>query len=227
MGLGKSSVVGQVIMWAGNVASLSGEQEPVSGWLLCNGVALSKINAKYASLFNLIGGTYGSDVNNFNIPNLQDKFPMAVNGSFPLAATGGAATVAIDISNIVSHGHTTASFGVGDSGSSGHTHGSNSTGGAGVNHTHKAILPTKSMQQGSGGTTVTAYSATTGTLVNTVTTFGGTDIQNLSHNHTLTPSSVGSHAHTVSLAYHSGYASFTPAHNNMPPYTAVHYLIRY
>lgn len=227
MGLGKSSVVGQVIMWAGSISSLSGEQEPVSGWLLCNGAALSKINAKYTSLQNTIGGIYGSDVNNFNVPNLQGRFLIGVSGSYPLSSTGGAATVAIDISQITSHGHSTASFSLADSGAYGHNHGSNVTAGASANHTHRCILPSKAMTQGSGGTTVTAYSATAGTLVNTATTFGATDGVNFPHGHVLTPSTVGSHAHGVTVDYHAGVVSYTPAHNNMPPYAAVHYLIRY
>jgi microcystin-dependent protein len=220
MGLGKSSVVGQVIMWAGSLASISGEQEPVSGWVLCNGVALAK-TGKYASLFNAIGGTYGSDVSNFNVPNLQGRFPIGKSGTYALAATGGAETVTLSLSQIASHTHSTASFGTGSLGA--HTHGTNATATTAQNHTHRNILPTKVIQQGSSGSSINAYSTSTGTLVENSVQYGDITTHGKTHTHTVTPNTTGAHTHAVT----TGAAGSGGSHNNMPPFASVHFLIRY
>ncbi|MBR6625214.1 MAG: tail fiber protein, partial [Mailhella sp.] len=60
--------VGSVIAFAGNPSSAP------SGYLLCNGAAVSRTT--YASLFAAIGTTYGTGngSSTFNLPNLTDKF---------------------------------------------------------------------------------------------------------------------------------------------------------
>jgi len=46
------------------------------GWLACNGQSLAI--AAYATLFNLIGTTYGGDgVSTFNLPDLRGRVPLA------------------------------------------------------------------------------------------------------------------------------------------------------
>ena len=60
--------VGSVIAFAGNPSSAP------SGYLLCNGAAVSRTT--YAALFAAIGTTYGTGNGSttFNLPNLTDKF---------------------------------------------------------------------------------------------------------------------------------------------------------
>lgn len=60
--------VGSVIAFAGNPSSAP------SGYLLCNGAAVSRTT--YAALFDVIGTTYGTGngSSTFNLPNLADRF---------------------------------------------------------------------------------------------------------------------------------------------------------
>lgn len=77
---------GTIVMYAAGTAP--------SGWLICDGTAV--LRTTYASLFTLIGTTYGAGngTTTFNLPNLQTKFPR--QDTAHLGATGGATT----------HGHT-------------------------------------------------------------------------------------------------------------------------
>lgn len=59
------NVVGSVSMFAGSTAP--------TGWLLCNGAAVSRTT--YSDLFDIIGTTYGEGdgTTTFNLPNLKGK----------------------------------------------------------------------------------------------------------------------------------------------------------
>lgn len=70
-----------------------------AGWLLCDGSAVSRID--FGALFSVIGTYWGAGdgINTFNLPNLQDRFPVGANtlsfasrgGNIPL--TGGTAGI--------------------------------------------------------------------------------------------------------------------------------------
>jgi len=64
-----------------------------SGFLECNGSAVSR--STYATLFAIIGVTYGSGDGSttFNVPDFQDNVPVGKSGTKNLASTGGANTV--------------------------------------------------------------------------------------------------------------------------------------
>ena len=64
-----------------------------SGFLECNGAAVSR--STYATLFGIIGTTYGSGDGSttFNVPDLQDNVAVGKSGTKNLASTGGANTV--------------------------------------------------------------------------------------------------------------------------------------
>lgn len=55
----------------GTVLSFAGQTAP-NGYLLCNGASYKV--ADYPDLYAVIGNTYGGDTENFNVPNLVDKF---------------------------------------------------------------------------------------------------------------------------------------------------------
>jgi microcystin-dependent protein len=85
---------GMVSAWAGGAAP--------TGWLLCDGSSVA--TATYPDLFTAIGYAYGGAGANFNLPNLVDVF---VRGqSSQTAATGGANSKTLAISEIPSHTHT-------------------------------------------------------------------------------------------------------------------------
>jgi microcystin-dependent protein len=64
-----------------------------SGFLECNGSAVSR--STYATLFGIIGTTYGSGDGSttFNVPDLQDNVAIGKSGTKNIGSTGGANTV--------------------------------------------------------------------------------------------------------------------------------------
>ena len=71
-----------------------------SGYLLCDGTAVSRTT--YAELFAVTGTTYGvgNGSTTFNVPQLQGKTPQGYDGNtYNLAATGGANTVTVSVTN--------------------------------------------------------------------------------------------------------------------------------
>jgi len=76
----------------GAVTPYAGATAP-SGWLFCNGDAVSRIT--YKSLFEVVSTTYGAGDGSttFNLPDLRQKFPLGLAASgtgAALGATGGA-----------------------------------------------------------------------------------------------------------------------------------------
>jgi microcystin-dependent protein len=70
------------------------------GYVLCDGSAISRTT--YADLFAVIASTYGAGNGSttFNVPNLQGKTPQGYDGNtYNLAATGGANTVTVAVTN--------------------------------------------------------------------------------------------------------------------------------
>jgi len=70
------------------------------GYVLCDGTAISRTT--YADLFAVISTTYGAGDSSttFNVPNLQGKTPQGYDGNtYNLAATGGANTVTVAVTN--------------------------------------------------------------------------------------------------------------------------------
>ena len=111
--------VGGVIMWGGSVAGVP------SGFRLCNGDSLSKSanNNEFLALFNALGYIHGGSGDNFNIPNLRDRFVVGAHAdnsdtTYPQikpGATGGSADAVL-----VAHNHEIATTGGGGSDDSSH-----------------------------------------------------------------------------------------------------------
>ena len=62
----------------GTVLSFAGQTAP-HGYLLCDGASYKVTD--YPHLYAVIGNTYGGDTENFNVPNLVDKFIQGSNTS--------------------------------------------------------------------------------------------------------------------------------------------------
>lgn len=75
----------------GEVIAYAGATTP-SGWLLCNGGAVSRTT--YSDLFTAIGTTYGvgDGSTTFNLPNLAGRTAIGQNATYPLGTAGGAET---------------------------------------------------------------------------------------------------------------------------------------
>lgn len=97
-----------------------------TGWLLCNGAAISR--STYSALFAVIGTSFGAGDGSttFNVPNMQDRVPVGAGSSHTLGVAGGSATqtpagsvsvgsTTLDATQIPSHTHTVSD--------PGHSHG--------------------------------------------------------------------------------------------------------
>ena len=113
-----TSITGVIQMYAGSTAP--------SGWLICNGQAVSRTT--YAALYAVIGTTYGAGDGSttFNVPNLVNK---TVRGSNSLGKTGGSDTVTLSTAQMPAHTHDGGSLTAASAGA--HTHSINRPSGAG------------------------------------------------------------------------------------------------
>ena len=88
----------------GTIAMWSTKTAP-SGWLLCNGQAVSR--STYSKLYGVIGTTFGySSSSNFKVPDFRDRFPLGAGNSYALNALGGEKTHTLTTSEMPSHSHT-------------------------------------------------------------------------------------------------------------------------
>ena len=82
-----------------------------TGWVLCQGQALSRTNPLYSRLFTAISTTYGAGdgTTTYNVPNLQGRIPVGRDSTQTefdaLAETGGSKTSTLTTANLPSHQH--------------------------------------------------------------------------------------------------------------------------
>ena len=95
---------------AGVITQYGGSSAP-TGWLLCQGQAISRTNSLYTRLFTAISTTYGAGdgTTTFNVPNLQGRIPVGRDSTQTefdaLAETGGSKTSTLTTANLPSHQH--------------------------------------------------------------------------------------------------------------------------
>lgn len=165
----------------GAVVATLGATEPESGWLLCNGQAVSKTD--YADLYAVVGDTYGSTALTFNLPDLAGRTMIGAD-SIALKAFGGSNSITLTTAQLPAHSH-----GIIDTG---HSHGVTDPG-----HTHSAAAVdagTAEADAGSpvdGATAGTTGSATTGVTVNSATTGITVDSTGSGDAVDITPAAVG------------------------------------
>lgn len=143
---------GAVLMWTTASAP--------TGYLLCNGAGVSR--ATYATLFALIGTTYGSGDGSttFNLPDFRDRFPVGAGSTYAANASGGSKDAIT-----VSHTHTASAT------LDAHTHTVASTGAVTAALTADNYMSAFNLSQYSGGTG--GGTATAATLGKTSSASGG------------------------------------------------------
>lgn len=193
---------------AGAISQFAGSSAP-SGWLLCDGASVS--TTTYASLFAVVGYTYGGSGSSFNLPNLKGKVPVGFDSTQTefdaLGETGGAKTHTLTEAEMPAHDH-----------SINHDHAA-VTSGAGSAHSHDISvyqdLGTSDDIDPNGQTNLWV----TGMEPN-ATTYGSS------------PGSAqaeSAHTHSVNLPNYtgtSGSAGSGSAHNNLQPYVVLNYIIK-
>lgn len=95
---------------AGVITQYGGSTAP-TGWLLCQGQAVSRVNTLYSRLFVAIGTNYGvgDGSTTFNVPNLQGRIPVGKDATaefVSLSQTGGSKTTTLTSAELPAHQHT-------------------------------------------------------------------------------------------------------------------------
>ncbi|MBT3318146.1 MAG: hypothetical protein HN948_00735 [Clostridia bacterium] len=213
-----TSYVADTLMPVGSMLMWTSETLP-TGWLLCDGTAVSRTT--YEDLYETIGTTYGVGDNSttFNLPNLKGKFPIGIDDSDTdfdaLGETGGAKDVTLSESELPSHDHSIA-----------HDHASATTDTQSASHTHGVNPPTHRHSLADGVGTAVVGSGT-GSVVASGNS-GNTGYYNQGSFDSDTQSA--SHTHGVDLPNYtgdSGNAGSGSAHENMPPFLTVSFIINY
>lgn len=171
---------------------------PIGGIIMWSG-SITSIPAGWV----LCNGTNGT-------PDLRNRMVIGAGSTYAVAATGGATTVVLAEANLPAHTH---SFSATSSSNGAHTH-SGSAASAG-SHTHSGNALSAWGNWGSGS--ITEGTASTGYQVQAIPSGGA-------HTHTLSINSDGAHTHTISGT--SGSTGSGSAHENMPPYYALAFIMR-
>jgi microcystin-dependent protein len=184
---------------------------PVGGIILWSG-SVAAIPANWA----LCDGTSGT-------PNLMDRFVVGAGSTYAVAATGGAATVTLDDTQIPAHSHTADG---------------NLTAASAGAHTHTGTTSNKSLTGsatyiaetwanfgvGSGIISKEGGYGNDGTPDHTDSSSTGKLNIDASHDHTFTTASGGAHTHDITGSTANTGGGL--AHENLPPYYALAYIMR-
>jgi microcystin-dependent protein len=88
--------VGSILMYAASSVP--------NGWLLCDGGSYPTVD--YPELFSVISYDFGGSVGNFNVPNMQQRFPVGVGSGYSMGQTGGFVSTTLTTNELPSHSHT-------------------------------------------------------------------------------------------------------------------------
>ena len=103
---GSATIAGLTTLPVGAVTPFAGPTNKLpAGYLFCDGTAVSRDT--YSTLFGIIGEAYGvgDGTSTFNLPNMQNRFPIGF-GTNALGATGNGETTLVE-ENLPPHQHST------------------------------------------------------------------------------------------------------------------------
>jgi len=222
-----SFFVGEIKPHVGNTAP--------DGWLLCDGATYARGTSEtdiYWDLWQSLSGGVGTSpwgngngTTTFNVPNLRGKTLVGAASPAEVGTTGGAENVTLVAANLPSHTHTLT---VDNAGS--HTH-TGSTNLVSVFHTHNwqagyTLTGELANAGGYGGFLLANSTGSSGILPLT------SGSQTFFHTHTFVTATEHAHPHTITelTTVASGYFALPwdgGAHNNMPPYLVVNFIVKY
>ena len=210
-------------------------------WLLCDGASLSRVT--YATLFALIGTTYGNvDGNTFNVPDMRARSPLGYNtatisgrATRALALGSGVETHALSTGELAAHSHpipaTTHVHTITDAT---HIHTGDASGNTGAasltitdpGHTHEF----NTVAEWEGGSVYEqAYdNGTTVARDGVESKTTGISIPDHSHSLTTTATATGitaANAGVINITSTSPDTGSGTPHENMHPYLVINYII--
>lgn len=209
------------VLPAGVMVDYGGTSAP-SGWLLCNGAAISRTT--YAALFAAIGTAYGTGDGSttFNIPDRRGKFSLGLAASGTGSTLGGTGGSIDHTHSVPAHYHgmgTGADLNITSGGahthSIDHDHGS-VTSGAGSSHTHSidhnhsaftSATATATTQKTAEAWTGTGTPGTDAVYKTNPKTGGATDATDLSEDW-------GTHTHSIDVPAFTGTSGAEAAHTH-------------
>lgn len=201
-------MIGEIIPYGGSTVP--------EGFLACDGSAVSR--GDYSELFAVIGTTYGDGDGSttFNLPDMAGKVALGPSQSYVLGSSGGTETVTIEQASMPSHSHTIPQHTHADS-LSAKTPSLSHTVSTQPSFTYTRLNGTRAERSGQ---TTSAYSTrSSGSSMSQATNMSVT--AHAASACTMSGSITNCAAMTSSSAGTGG------AHNNMMPYLALTYLIRY
>jgi microcystin-dependent protein len=214
--------VGSIKAYTGKVT----DTEMLPGWLLCDGSSVSRTT--YKKLYNVIGGTYGSQTSNtFKLPDLRGRTIIGYcNGTSPLNPKFGN----WDGSDSITLGKTGGEFyhKLSESELPTHTHPNNHTHKyfniANMNSLYLDFYEQKQFLNGRdifGHQVVRTIALAPGPLARKAIT------ESLDNNATFSPDVSAYVGDTGPAGGYTGPVGNSIPHNNMQPYVAINYLIKY
>jgi microcystin-dependent protein/predicted nucleic acid-binding Zn-ribbon protein len=194
--------VGGVIIWMSAAIP--------QGWLALNGASVSRLT--YPSLFAVLGYSVGGSGDTFVLPDLQGRFPLGSSGGYPIMAKGGAENVTLSTQHLPSHSH-----GLVDPGHT-HTYFDPQHNHAIPDHRHNYTLANPG-----GGPNVRQSADGYGQDRGAQTVETGVQLPS---NQNTNNRGVGITINGSSTGIAIQNTGNNEAHNNMPPYWAVQFIIR-
>lgn len=213
---------------------------PPTGFLLCNGQAVSR--STYSALFAIMGTAYGAGNGSttFNVPNFINRFGVGAGSSYSAGSTGGTADGTLGThthtftSGIQSVDHTHYYSGTSSGQSANHTHtGSGNTAGQNADHYHGFTIGTGYYNNTDVNLATATYAPRGLRAQNTGYTSNDhshyysftTSANSNDHTHTYSGTTSGmSVNHTHAGTTDSAGSSLTNA--NLPPYLGVYFIIK-
>lgn len=184
---------------AGMITAYGGSAAP-TGWLLCQGQAVSRTT--YSDLFTAIGTAYGvgDGSTTFNVPDLQQRFPLGKAASGTGATLGGTGGAIDHTHTVAAHYHGVGTLATGTTGSGhGHGLGTLATGTTGSGHGHGFSLTAASGGEHTHTYTINYQSNSTNTDNGSQTRLKGTDSAGTTRQNTtaIVFNNTGTHSHSV------------------------------